>query len=101
MNPADGLRPVHPGEIMWANIVAYGWNGRDFASYVSAPLWIVRETVEGKRSIDISMARKLSYAFDTTAQYWLNLQALYDSKTAKTKQPTASEQPSPHPSSAR
>ena len=39
--------------------------------------------VNGKRSISAEMAIKLSYAFDTTPEYWLNLQITYDLNIAR------------------
>jgi len=48
----------------------------------------VSELINGKRSISADTAWRLSIAFDTTAQYWMNLQSSYDLWiTEKNKRP--------------
>ncbi len=48
----------------------------------------VSELVNGKRAISADMAVRLSIAFDTTAQYWMNMQTSYDLwKIQKSKPP--------------
>jgi plasmid maintenance system antidote protein VapI len=43
----------------------------------------VSHVVRGKRSVSADVAVLLGRAFGQTPQYWLNLQASYDLKTAK------------------
>lgn len=45
--------------------------------------------MNGDRSISALMALRLGQAFGTTAQYWLNLQAIYDLKVARAEMPAA------------
>ena len=43
--------------------------------------------MNGERSISAQMAIRLSQAFGTTPQYWLNLQMIYDLKRARAAMP--------------
>jgi plasmid maintenance system antidote protein VapI len=42
------------------------------------------------------MAIRLGQAFGTTPQYWLNLQSIYDLKTARAEMPTEALQIEPY-----
>ena len=43
----------------------------------------ISEIVNGKRGITADTALRLAHYFGTSAQYWMNLQTLYDLEVAK------------------
>lgn len=86
--PIDNLPPVHPGVFLRDELEALGLSARKFAEHIHMPHNAVTEIMNGGRGISAQMAIRLSYAFDTTPQYWLNLQAIYELKLARAEMPT-------------
>jgi addiction module HigA family antidote len=82
----NGMRPVHPGEILKEEYMTpLGLSAAALARalHVSAPT--VNDIVRQHRGVSADMALRLAVAFDTTAQFWLNLQAAYDLRKAETE----------------
>ncbi|HEY6610428.1 MAG TPA: HigA family addiction module antitoxin [Pseudomonas sp.] len=82
----NGMRPVHPGEILKEEyMIPLGLSAAALARalHVSAPT--VNNIVLQRRGVSADMALRLATAFDTTAQFWLNLQAAYDLCKAETE----------------
>lgn len=80
----NGMRPVHPGEILREEYLKpLGLSAAALAKalHVSAPT--VNDIVRQRRGISADMALRLAVAFETTAQFWLNLQAAYDLRKAE------------------
>ena len=78
------LLPVHPGEILleeYLNPLGISQNrlGRD----LGVPAQRINEIVRGQRSITVDTALRLARYFETTPQFWLNLQAHYDLEIAR------------------
>ncbi|MCY1356295.1 addiction module antidote protein, HigA family [compost metagenome] len=74
----NGMRPIHPGEILREEFleplgIAPAALAR--ALHVSAPT--VNDIVRERRGITADMALRLGRYFDTTAQFWMNLQTEY------------------------
>ncbi|MGN0014927.1 MAG: HigA family addiction module antitoxin [Candidatus Gastranaerophilaceae bacterium] len=78
------MNPPHPGEIL--NELYIKENGLSI-SKTAANIGISRqslsELVNGKNGITAQTALKLSKAFNTSARYWMNLQAVYDLNKAQ------------------
>ncbi len=76
--------PPHPGEIL--NELYIKENGLTI-SKTAANIGISRqslsELVNGKNGITAQTALRLAKAFNTSARYWMNLQAAYDLKKAE------------------
>lgn len=71
--------PPHPGELIKEDYLEpLGLS----ITEASKKLCITRKTlsllINGKQGISVEMAWKLSKAFNTTPQFWLNLQNQYD-----------------------
>jgi antitoxin HigA-1 len=81
----DNLPPVHPGEILADELEALQLSARKFAAHIGVPPNAVTEILNGTRGVSAEMALRLSRAFDTSEQYWMNLQSLYEIKRARTK----------------
>jgi len=72
--------PTHPGEILDKRYLRpLGLSLAELAERVGIPEPSIHEIVSGQRGVTPETARLLSKEFDTTAQFWLNLQATHDS----------------------
>ena len=86
-HPIDNLPPIHPGSFLRDELDALGVSARKFAAHIHVPHNAVSGIMNGERSISAQMAIRLGQAFDTTPQYWLNLQTIYDLKQARAEMP--------------
>jgi addiction module HigA family antidote len=79
--------PTHPGKILQEEFLGpLGMSQVAFAMHIGVPTQRVNEIVRGKRGITPDTAWLFSQAFDTTPEFWLNLQAAYDlARTRPTK----------------
>jgi addiction module HigA family antidote len=82
-SPIDNLPPIHPGRFLRSDLAELGLSARKFANRIRVPHNAVTAIMNGDRSISAHMAIRLGQAFGTTAQYWLNLQMIYDLKKAQ------------------
>src|SRR5471030_2801974 len=74
--------PVHPGEILQEEFLKdFGISQSEFAKHIGVSFQRINEIVNKKRGITPNTAWLFAYAFGTTAQYWMNLQMLYDLAT--------------------
>lgn len=85
--PIDNLPPIHPGSFLKEELEALNLSARKFAEHIHVPHNAVTGIINGERSITAQMAIRLGQAFGTTPHYWLNLQAIYDLKTARAEMP--------------
>jgi antitoxin HigA-1 len=78
------LPPVHPGEILREEAMApIGLSANRLAHELGIPASRVLEIVNGRRAISADTALRLGRYFNTTAQFWMNLQARYDLDVAR------------------
>jgi HTH-type transcriptional regulator / antitoxin HigA len=66
-----------PGEFIRDELEARGWEQRDLAEIMGRPERVVSELISGKRSLTAETAQQLGEAFGTSAEVWLNLEAVY------------------------
>ena len=84
MAPKNGLRPVHPGEILREDVLApLGLSVNALAAALRVPATRVHEIVKERRAITPDTALRLARYFGGDAQSWLNLQTAFDLKTAE------------------
>lgn len=73
------LAPVHPGEILQEDfMVPLGISMNKLSLDLHVPVTRIAEIVHGRRSITSDTALRLARYFNTSARFWLNLQAAYD-----------------------
>lgn len=73
------LPPVHPGEILRADLMApLGLSINRLARDLRVPVTRMSEIVNGRRSITADTALRLARYFETTPEFWFNLQSAYD-----------------------
>ena len=78
MLPENRL-PTHPGEILLEEfLVPLGLTQVAFAKHIKVPVQRVNEIIRGKRGVTAETAWLLSQALETTPEFWLNLQSVYD-----------------------
>jgi addiction module HigA family antidote len=70
-----GIRPVHPGRIVRRNLDALGMSVEAFADHIGTSRQTVHAIIAGRSAVGPEMAVRLGRAFNTTPQFWLNLQA--------------------------
>jgi len=70
---------THPGVILLKEYLEpMGLTQKELADHLDIPIQRVNEIVRGKRGISPDTAWLLSEAFDTSPEFWLNLQAMHD-----------------------
>lgn len=70
---------THPGAILLKEFIEpMGLTQKELADHLDIPIQRVNEIVRGKRGISPYTAWLLSEAFDTSPEFWLNLQSMYD-----------------------
>ena len=78
------FNPPHPGEILKEFYLdEYKISVTEFALRIGVSRVTASELVNGKNRLNAQMALKLSKAFGTTPEFWLNLQQAYDLWQAK------------------
>jgi addiction module HigA family antidote len=78
------LNPVHPGEILLQDFLEpLGISQYRLAKDVHVPLRRINEIALGRRGISADTALRLARYFNTTPQFWLNLQSHYALDTAR------------------
>ena len=68
----------HPGEFLREELDARDWSQRDLADITGESPKTINEIAKEKRSINASLAVALGNAMGTSADYWLNLQSMFD-----------------------
>ena len=70
---------THPGVILLKEFLEpLGLTRKAFAAHVGIPTRRVNEIVRGRRGVTPETAWLLSWAFRTSPEFWLNLQAIHD-----------------------
>ncbi len=78
------LPPVHPGEVLREEAMApIGLSANRLAAELGIPASRILEIVNGRRAISADTALRLGRYFDTTPQFWMNLQTRYDLELAR------------------
>lgn len=71
--------PTPPGEILRDQfLVPLGLTQVALAEHIGVPVQRINEIVRGKRGVTSETAWLLAQAFDTTPEFWLNLQTNHD-----------------------
>jgi addiction module HigA family antidote len=78
-----GLPAIHPGEFLAEALQELGVSQAEFARAIGVSPMRVSHVVKGSRPVTAELALLFGRAFAQSPQYWLNLQASYDLKTAE------------------
>src|ERR1700712_2202679 len=73
---------IHPGEILAGELTELKITPTELSRQLSVPLNRISQIIQGKRAITGDTALRLGHWFQTSAQFWLNLQSAYDFRVA-------------------
>ena len=72
-------KPTTPGEILNEEFLKpMGMTQKQLADHLSCDVKVINRIVNGRCSVTAEMAIRLSAAFGTTAEFWLNAQQAVD-----------------------
>jgi addiction module HigA family antidote len=77
------LPAIHPGTFLREVLDDLGLTQADFARAIGVSPMRVSHVIRGTRPVTAELALLFGRALDQSPQYWLNLQAAYDLKTAE------------------
>ncbi len=80
-----GLIAIHPGEHLAEELNALDMSAAELARKINVPTNRVTQILNGTRAITGDTALRLGHFFGTSAEFWLNLQSLYDLRVAQKK----------------
>ena len=83
MNPNNGMRPVHPGEILREELDGLGLSANALAKALGVPVNRVTMILNGQRGVSADTALRLARYFGTTPRLWLNLQKTWELRRAE------------------
>ena len=79
------IAAIHPGEHLAEELKELGLSAAELARKMNVPTNRVTQILHGTRAITGDTALRLAHFFGTSAQFWLNLQSLYDLRLAEEK----------------
>jgi len=78
-----GIAAIHPGEHLAEELEALGMSAAELARKMAVPTNRVTQIVNGTRAVTGDTALRLGHFFGTSAEFWLNLQTLYELRLAE------------------
>ncbi len=78
-----GLPAIHPGEYLSETLCELNLSQAEFARAIGVSPMRISHIIKGTRPVTAELALLFGRAFEQAPQYWLNLQAAYDLKTAE------------------
>ena len=80
-----GVPVIHPGEHLAEELKELDMSASTLARQLSDPTNRISEMLNGRRAITGDTALRLAHFFGTSAEFWLNLQKLYELRLAEEK----------------
>jgi addiction module HigA family antidote len=75
--------PIHPGEILREELEILELSAAEFARQLHVPTNRITGILNEKRAVTADTALRLGHWFGTSAEFWLNLQKLYELRLAE------------------
>ena len=79
------ITAIHPGEHLAEELNALRMSAAELARQLDVPTNRITEILNARRAITGDTALRLAHFFGTTAEFWLNLQSLYEIRLAQQK----------------
>jgi addiction module HigA family antidote len=76
---------IHPGEHLAEELDTLGMSAAELARRIEVPTNRMTAILNGQRAITGDTALRLAHFFGTSAEFWLNLQSLYELRLAEAK----------------
>ena len=87
MNAMPLLPPIPPGEILLEEfLIPLGLSQNALARAIQVPPARINDIVHNRRAITADTAVRLGIFFKTSIDFWINLQAQYDARRARSKE---------------
>lgn len=83
MDTNNGMRPVHPGEVLREELAELGLSASVLSKALGVPVNRVTMILNGQRGVSADTALRLARYFGTTPQLWLNLQKTWELRQAE------------------
>jgi HTH-type transcriptional regulator/antitoxin HigA len=77
MNNRMPAEAFPPGEFLKDELEERGWTQDEFAAIIGRSPAVVNQIISGKRGISPETAREIGAALESSAMYWMNLDASY------------------------
>jgi len=74
---------IHPGEHLAEELKVIGISAAELARQLDVPVNRVTGIINGQRGVTADTALRLAHWFDTSPEFWLNLQKLYELRVAR------------------
>ena len=83
MKARNGMRPVHPGEILREELDTLGLSASALSKALDVPVNRITMILRGQRSVTADTALRLARYFGTSPELWLNLQKAWELRRAE------------------
>ncbi|MCY3932253.1 MAG: HigA family addiction module antitoxin [Acidobacteria bacterium] len=83
MTRSNGMRPVHPGELLRKELDELGVSANALSKALDVPVNRVTAILKGQRGVSANTALRLTRYFGTTPRLWLNLQKTWELRRAE------------------
>lgn len=74
---------IHPGEHLAEQLEALDMSAAELARQLKVPTNRITHILNGQRAITADTALRLGHFFDMSAEFWLNLQKIYELRVAE------------------
>lgn len=79
------MTAIHPGEHLAQELAELAMSAAELARKLDVPTSRIAGILNGQRPMTGDTALRLAHFFGTSAEFWLNLQSLYDLRIAEKK----------------
>jgi antitoxin HigA-1 len=79
------LIAIHPGEHLAEELKALDMSAAELARNLAVPTNRITGILNGRRAITGDTALRLAHFFGTSAEFWLNLQSIYELRIVEGK----------------
>ena len=83
MNTRNGIKAVHPGEILRDELDELGLSANALSKALGVPVNRVTMILNGQRGVGADTALRLARYFGSTPQLWMNLQKTWELRQAE------------------
>lgn len=83
MTIKDGMRPIHPGEVLVEEMEMLELSARALAAALKVPVNRITAILHGTRGVTADTALRLGCYFGTSAEFWMSLQKSYELRSAE------------------
>ena len=78
-----GRTAIHPGEHLAEQLEELGMSAAELARQLRVPTNRITAILNGRRAVTGDTALRLEHFFGTSAEFWMNLQKLYELRIAE------------------